>query len=287
LLPSAAAELADALGAAGLTEPRAIAAYGGATGAHAARLATSAAPLPITAASATLELLVAGRSIAMAAAERSLPVAALAGAGLIEIDGAAVTPRARVIPHRDRLLVCGHRALPDDSSFHLLGALPRRCRRWLDVGTGCGFAPLIAARLGDRRVAADIDAAAIELARIGALLCRQPGLELEVSDLFDAIDGRFDLISFNAPLPPPDGLLERFWAGAARVLEPGGEVVAHARGVPPAVGGELVIARYTPAASPESFAVSRWRPGAPAARREVAIELSVERPHVSRAAFDR
>lgn len=287
LSPSAAAELADSLAGAGLSEARAIAAYGGATGIHAARLAGRAAPLAITGASAALELLVAGRSIDRAAAA-ALPVAALVDAGLIAIDGERLAPRARVIPHRGRLLACRADQLPDDSSLHLAGALPRGRRgRWLDVGTGCGLALLLAPQLAALRLGTDIDAAAIELARTGALLCRQPAIELAVSDLFDAVSGRFDLISFNAPLPLPAPLIERFWAGAADHLAPGGEVLVHASGPVPELPGELAIARYTPEASPQSFAVARWRPAGAAGRREIAVELSVERPHISRAVFDR
>jgi SAM-dependent methyltransferase len=293
LSPSVTAELpglAAALRRAGLRESLAIAAYGGATGVHAARLASDQprSLTAITAATAALELLVAGRSIDREAAS-SLPVDRLIDAGAIAADGDRLTPRLRIIPHRGRLLVCGGGALPDDSSFHLLGALPRRCDRWLDVGTGCGFAPLMAPRLGGDRLGTDIDASAIDGARLGARLAGLAGsLRLAVADLFDAAAGdRFDLITFNAPLPLPAGLLDRFWSEAPRHLAPGGLVVVHARGTPADLPGALDVARYTPDDCPEPFAVCRWRPGDPGRRRELAVELTLDAPHVSRAVFER
>lgn len=286
-MASSPSELAETLRRAGLNEARAIAGFGGATGVHAARLAGRAAPLPPTPAAAALELLVAGRSIDRAGAA-ALPVDGLLEAGLIAAAGDRLEPLARVIPHRERLLVCPPDQLPDDSSFHLLGALPRRpVDRWLDVGTGCGFAPLLAPRLAAERRGTDVDPGAIAAARIGARLCGQATLELAVADLFDGIAGAFDLISFNAPLPLPGSLADRFWDGAGAHLARGGEVLVHATGPIPALPGELTVARYTPAASPVSFAVARWRPGGPAGRREIEVELTVEHPHISRAVFDR
>jgi hypothetical protein len=82
-------------------------------------------------------------------------------------------------------------------------------------------------------------------------------------------------------------LIERFWAAAGDHIAPGGEVLAHTavaadpwalHGGRP---GAVVIARYTPAGE-RGFAITRWRPHAPAARELVEIPLGPGRPYVHR-----
>ncbi len=71
----------------------------------------------------------------------------------------------------------------------------------LDLGTGCGFLGIIAASNGADVTAADINPGALQSAERNA---DENDVEVECvkSDLFDAIDQRFDVIVFNAPYLP-------------------------------------------------------------------------------------
>src|SRR5690606_36029909 len=77
--------------------------------------------------------------------------------------------------------------------------------RLLDLGTGSGcMAIALAVAFPDSRVvASDISAGALDVARENV---RRHGLEMRVTlveaDLFDGIDGRFDLIVSNPPYVP-------------------------------------------------------------------------------------
>lgn len=83
--------------------------------------------------------------------------------------------------------------------------------RVLDMGTGSGSNALLAARTASDVVAVDINPAAVACARSNAeanglterVTCRE-------SDVFDAVDGRFDVILFDPPFRwfPPRDLLE-------------------------------------------------------------------------------
>ena len=242
-------------------------------------------------------LLVGGGAVDAALARRVLgpALAGLEREGLVDNDGAVVRARVRIAPAggAGALAVSdppgGAVPPPDDSSHHLVAALPeRRVGRWLDLGTGNAWAPLAAAGRAGAVVATDLSARAIELARLGVALSGVGGIELAVRDLDEGIDGRFDLVTFNAPIPPDRArpeLLERFWRAApARVL-PGGEVIVHSIDLaPPELPGEVVIARYTPPGEP-GFAITAWRPDGPAGRRVVEIALTAAAPHVPRAAI--
>lgn len=290
----ALAELGVRLRRAGLRESLAMAAYGGATGIHAARLAARAAPLPASPASAALELLVAGREVERGAAAQAIGDLDVAiAAGLLEPRGDRLVAAVRVVPFGELFLACDPGQLPDDSSLHLIGALPRRVEGpWLDVGTGCGVAPLSRPRLGSARLGTDIDAAAIERAALGAALSGCAAVaRFAAADLFDGVaglGGPFALITFNAPLPLPPGLLDRFWAGAPRLLELGGEIAVHARiAEAPDLGGEVRCLTYTPPQAPAPFSVIRWRPDQPPSRRRETVALTCAIPHISRSMFDR
>ena len=112
--------------------------------------------------------------------------------------------------------------------------------RVLDMGTGSGISGLLAARAGCEVVAVDINPKAVECARLNAernsLSAR---MTFVVSDVFDAVDGDFDLIAFDPPFrwfKPRDlletsiadenyGTLARFMAQARSRLRPGGRVL--------------------------------------------------------------
>jgi release factor glutamine methyltransferase len=72
--------------------------------------------------------------------------------------------------------------------------------RVLDMGTGCGVNAILAARIAYDVVAVDVNPDAVESARLN---CERHGVsdrvDCRVGDLFDPVDGRFDLVIFDPP----------------------------------------------------------------------------------------
>jgi release factor glutamine methyltransferase len=100
---------------------------------------------------------------------------------------------------------------PCDDSFLLaehLEVMPGQ--KVLDMGTGCGIQGVIAARGGASVLACDVSQRAVECARHNAAKNRV-GMEVVRSDLFEEVEGTFDLIPFNPPYLPSDPMetLER------------------------------------------------------------------------------
>lgn len=91
--------------------------------------------------------------------------------------------------------------------------------RLLEVGTGTGVVAAVTGSGFDRVEAVDIDPAAVELARKNL-----PDADVKQSDLFENVDGEFDLVLFNPPYLPSEKPLqqERAWNGG----EDGREVVS-------------------------------------------------------------
>lgn len=88
----------------------------------------------------------------------------------------------------------------------------------LDMGTGSGVGALRLAELGGQVTAVDINPAAVECARVNALLNGQAGrIEALTGDLFAPVAGRrFDVILFNPPYyrgAPGDGLERALYGG--------------------------------------------------------------------------
>jgi len=236
--------------------------------------------------------LAAGGEVSVDAAHRALGVALddLSTAGLAIRDGDRVRLAVRLVPGGAAITLCdradyagddpvGH---PDDSSHHLLGALPdRRPARWLDLGTGAAWAPLAARWRADVCIAADLSPRAIAMGRIGAALAGRDDLDLRVADLAAGIEGPFDLVTCNAPIPgPTDTILSRLWAAMPALVAPDGEAIVHSvlgHQPPP---GAVVIARYTPP-DVQAFGVTAWRP-AGSDRRVAEIVLTEAAPHVTR-----
>ncbi|ASJ08429.1 protoporphyrinogen oxidase [Thermococcus siculi] len=72
----------------------------------------------------------------------------------------------------------------------------------LDVGTGTGIIALLMARRARKVLGVDINPIAVELARENARINGIENVEFRVSDLFENVSGKFDVITFNAPYLP-------------------------------------------------------------------------------------
>lgn len=302
-----------------LVSARAVCACLGASALPAVPRALAARQLDPAAPPATVAiwLLVGGAEVALDRAARALGAAwdPLVAAGLIAIEGAVARATAAIVGVGAGVIVGdrldradGAAPWPDDSSLHLLGALPAtRVGAWLDVGTGAAIAPLAAGRRAARTRASDLAPAAIARAGQGAALSGRADVALAVADLLTGAGDGWDLITFNAPVPAEHGteaagasgwrrapagaaVLERFWAEVGDRVGAGGEVVVHSAiaddpwalhaGRP----GAWTVARYTPAGQP-GFAVTRWRPDAADERRLVEVALDRAAPFVTRAAL--
>ncbi|HEY6568230.1 MAG TPA: class I SAM-dependent methyltransferase [Actinomycetota bacterium] len=87
----------------------------------------------------------------------------------------------------------------------------RRADRVLDMGTGSGVHAILAASVAEDVVAVDINPTALDAARFNAILNGvQDRIQVFESDLFEHVEGRFDLIVFDPPFRwfAPRDLLE-------------------------------------------------------------------------------
>lgn len=104
---------------------------------------------------------------------------------------------------------------------HLEG-LNCKDKKFLDMGTGNGEIALKAAEKGAEVTAADINSEAIDYAREKA---EEKGLEDEIkfveTDLFENIDGKYDIITFNPPYLPGQQDIgdEEIWRGGEKGIE--------------------------------------------------------------------
>ena len=84
---------------------------------------------------------------------------------------------------------------PAEDSYLLSEELKKRkCKRFLDMGCGTGIQSLSVN--AEEIVCADINRAALEYAKYKL---RELKVEFVESDLFDKVEGKFDLIAFNTP----------------------------------------------------------------------------------------
>lgn len=72
----------------------------------------------------------------------------------------------------------------------------------LDMGTGTGIIALLMARKARWVLGVDINPIAVELAKENARINGITNVEFRLSDLFDNVSGKFDVITFNAPYLP-------------------------------------------------------------------------------------
>ncbi len=108
---------------------------------------------------------------------------------------------------------------PAEDSFALAGQIPALARGdVLDIGTGTGLLALVAKSEDSNVTGVDVSEVAVENAKFNA---SQNGLDCKflASDLFNEVDGDFDLIIFNPPYLPTSegevvkGSLDKAWNG--------------------------------------------------------------------------
>lgn len=108
----------------------------------------------------------------------------------------------------------------------------------LDIGTGTGIIALLMARKAKFVLGVDVNPKAVELARENARINGIKNVAFSVSDLFENVEGKFNIITFNAPYLPGEPekpidlalvggkkgreVLDRFIAGVDKHLEPEG-----------------------------------------------------------------
>lgn len=84
--------------------------------------------------------------------------------------------------------------------------------RVLDIGTGCGIIALYVAGKCKKVVGVDKNVKAIGIARKNAKMNGVDNVEFRVSDLFENVSDKFDLIIFNPPYLPVENESE-IWSG--------------------------------------------------------------------------
>jgi 16S rRNA G1207 methylase RsmC len=107
---------------------------------------------------------------------------------------------------RDQVGVCGVR--DDTRVLAEMSAERTPPGRGLDLGAGTGYVGLYLAQRGWQVDAVDVSPRAVELTRANAL-ANGVTLAVYVSDLFDQVQGTFDVIAFNAPMRPDETELSR------------------------------------------------------------------------------
>ncbi|AIF68595.1 protoporphyrinogen oxidase [Palaeococcus pacificus DY20341] len=87
----------------------------------------------------------------------------------------------------------------------------------LDVGTGTGIIALIMAKKAEFVLGVDVNPIAVELARENAKLNDIKNVEFRQSDLFEEVEGKFNIITFNAPYLPgePEEAIDLALVGGA------------------------------------------------------------------------
>lgn len=133
----------------------------------------------------------------------------LAAANVLHTDGTLIGSSYRISASDDLLLL--HDPTPPRRADHVTGLNPssrtlasltirRQVGTALDVGTGCGYQTLLAARHAKQVVATDILPRALALTTLNAQLNGLPNVECREGNLFEPVaDDKFDLIVCNPP----------------------------------------------------------------------------------------
>ena len=102
---------------------------------------------------------------------------------------------------RDQVGVCGVR--DDTRALAEVAAEAAPPGRALDLGTGTGYVGLYLAQRGWQVDAVDVSPRSVEVARANAQANGLP-MTVYVSNLFDEVQGTFDVIAFNPPMRPDE-----------------------------------------------------------------------------------
>ncbi len=96
---------------------------------------------------------------------------------------------------------------PREDTMLLLSALPAslKGKRCLDMGTGTGIVGIEMAKRGGDVTFVDVSPTAVLNARLNARLAGVKG-KFIISDLFEKVPGTFDVVTFNPPYLPPEGI---------------------------------------------------------------------------------
>ena len=110
---------------------------------------------------------------------------------------------------------------PSEDTFLMIDALSAlflREKEALDLGTGSAVLGLICAQMGARVTLVDIEDSALRNAEAAA---RKLNLTIKTakSDIFSNITGRFDVVLFNPPYLPSNGIKDRAVDGGIRGRE--------------------------------------------------------------------
>jgi release factor glutamine methyltransferase len=248
----------------------------------------------------------------------------LDGSGLLEKSASLLRSRIRFSSLDDRLYA--HSAFPTDAadavffgpdSWRFAGCIGNELAlqplepgaRILDMGCGAGpggiEAALAAQAAAPELVMADINPRALEHARANAQLAGLARVSFAEGDLFNAVEGSFDLIVANPPYlvdaaartyrhgggPLGSGLSERIVADGLPRLAPGGRLVLYT-GSAMVDGQDGFLQNVLPLLAPGSWPF-RYReldpdvfgeelelPVYANAERIAAVALVVQRPHI-------
>jgi release factor glutamine methyltransferase len=115
---------------------------------------------------------------------------------------------------------------PSDDSYLLLKVVEvSGGERFLEMGSGTGLTAIHAAKAGAMVTAADINPKAVDCTRRNAM---KNGVDIRVveSDLFDKVEGVFDIIAFNPPYLATEetstAWIEMSWSGGRDGTETSG-----------------------------------------------------------------
>ncbi len=128
-------------------------------------------------------------------------------------NGHAGSPPLPPLLIHDSIGVCGVRS--DTRLLAEIAALSAPAGRALDLGTGTGYIGLYLAQRGWQVDAVDVSPRAVELAQANAERNGLAGggesgaLRVFHSDLFEQVEGPYDLIAFNPPMRPDETELSR------------------------------------------------------------------------------
>ncbi|KAA0008925.1 MAG: methyltransferase [Thermoplasmata archaeon] len=104
---------------------------------------------------------------------------------------------------------------PSDDSYMLIEAIDvKGDEKVLDMGCGSGIVALHLAKSGCDVVAVDVNDRAVENTMFNAK-SNELKIKCMKSDLFENIDGKFDIITFNPPYLPTEGE-DKAWDGGER-----------------------------------------------------------------------